>query len=405
MFAFLLMAAIPIFNILYVERAQQGNFLVYKLPDGALKLADFVPFYYAGKVVLSGESKHAYDPAVRMRISNQLVAPYTSPRPLYCGYMPFVFVLMVPFAMMPLLGSFYFWCFFTTAFGLTCLTLFLHYHMRWKRRYIALFCLVSLWSLVSLLNLYIGQVGWFLLGLDTLFFWGLLSNRDRMGGIALTLTTIKPQYAVIFFGAAVGLRRWRLLGVALITEVALFAAAVLVLGPTTVGQYGELLKHTETVDLDIFAMASIRPVLAMVLPHAPALAANLIILAAATGAVALLWNWKRKSGADVFHTLIAVTVLAALIASPHTHCHDCIMLALVAAVSPWRKRDCWEAKTWLVMLAAFPLAGFLFYAMPASGPWMRWPFLLYNITLLMLSLLYLRRLTKSDGSSPSSSVA
>src|SRR5262249_14733561 len=144
-------------------------------------------------------------------------------------------------------------------FGVTCLSLFLYHHMGWQPRYIALFCLVTLWSLVSLLNLYIGQVGWLLLGLDVLFFWGLLSNRDKMSGIALALTTIKPQYAIVFLGPVVGLRRWRILQYALITEAVLFLSAVLVLGWTTVSHYGQLLAHTETVDRDIACMASIRP--------------------------------------------------------------------------------------------------------------------------------------------------
>jgi len=380
---------------------------VYNMSNGDLRVADFVPFYCAGKIVLSGQAEHAYNYDVRMKISKELVAPHALAHPFLLQYPPFVFLLMTPFAALPLIPAYYLWCIFTVAFGVVSIHLFLYHHMRWQLQYIALLCLITLCSLVSVLNLYIGQVGWLLIGLNALFFWGLLANRDKMGGIALALTTIKPQYSIVYIGAVLGLRRWRLLAYALLTEMALFLSTALVLGWQTVSQYPQLLTHTETVDNTITCMTSVRPLLEMLLPHVLAIEINMVVLIMGIIGIMALFHANRNSIPPILNCMVAITVLTALIVSPHTHCHDLLLIALPAAMLPinilWKETDTGQwGKIWAVLISFFPFIGFLFFVMSNTGPWSRWPFFLYDVILLALACNFLRFLKNPNSSLKSS---
>lgn len=394
--AFFALIGLPIVQLLVVEPLQTNSLLLYYSPAG-LKISDFVNFYYAGWMVLQGKAALVYDHATRMEMSNRLVAPFTVGEPLYCGYLPFVFVLMVPFALLPLVPAYFFWCLVTLAFGAGMLILFLRNHMRWQPRHIALFVLVVLWSLPSVLNFRLGQVVWLLLGLDVLFFWGMLARRDRMAGIALGLSAVKPQYTLVLIAAAVGCRRWRLLAIALATLLGLVAAAVATLGWQTVIAYPTLLTHTETVDSAITVMMCVRPLLAAVLPHALALQINFFLLAGGMLLVGWLWRKSNDDSEDKQRWLVAVTMVVALLFSPHTHCHDALLLAIPAAMMRWdkvfQKASDWQTKTAILLLGTMPLLGYVFYAMPNTGAVSRWPFILVDFLLLLSGLLYIGRKT------------
>jgi len=390
-------------NTAYVQSSEQTNFLIKSMPNGDLALSDFVGFYYAGKIVDMGQAKHSDDYNLRMKISNIVVAPHTVTHPLYWQYPAFVSLLMAPFATLPLLQAYYLWCLLTVTFGIICSYLFLRQYMQEKSRYIILFILMALGSLVSIFNVYIGQAAWLLVGLNMLFFLGLLTNRDKLGGIALALTTFKPQYSLFYVGASVGLRRWHLLGYALLTEAILFFFSLLVFGWHTLSRYPQLVTHTEIADPAAAYMISIRPVLEILLPHLLAIRTSILLAVLAAVSISALWSSSRNSSAAVLNCSVAITVLTALIFSPHANCHDALLLAIPAAVIPidriWRQSNIrWWGKIWAVLISVFPLAGFLFFAVFKTGTLCRLPFFFYNVLLFGIALTYLNLLKKSEHS-------
>lgn len=387
--SFFILLSVPLFAVLFIEPAQNGHLLVYE-QGGALKVSDYVNFYYAGWMAQSPYRLQVYDPAVRMQTSNELIAPYRVGEPLYTGYLPIVFPMMVPFALLPITASFFVWSAITVTFGITILALFAHKVMNWPPRYIAVFCLCVLWSLPGFLTLHLGQVVWLLLGLDLIFFWGLLRNKDIPAGIALAITTVKPQYSIPLLAAAVGAQRWKLVGIAVATLATLFALAGLTIGFDNVARYPTLLHHTEQSDLTARVMASIRPMLYAVLPPAPALQASLAIWILTAIGIAFLWFISRDKSDATKRWLSALTILLALATSPHTHCHDLLLIAAAAVMTldfgSARKPTTLE-RVWLSILIVYPFIGYVFYTMPVGPHLSRWPFVLTNLILVVLCAL------------------
>jgi hypothetical protein len=383
---FLVMLSIPLFFTVFIEPARTGHLLVYG--DGRnLKISDYVNFYYAGWMARSADRLRVYDPEVRMETSNRLIAPHRVGEPLYTGYLPIVFPMMVPFALLGLTESYFLWLAVTFGFGVSMLALFGRRVMNWPWRYVVAFSLFWLWSLPGFLTLHLGQVVWLLLGLDLLFFWGLLTGRDLAAGISLALTFVKPQYSVFLLAAAIGAKRWKLVGISVLTLAALFGLAALTIGWENVVRYPTLLHHTEQSDYTARVMASIRPVLYAVLPPAPALQANLAVWVGSAIGIAVLWLFTRAKGEEARRWLSALTILAALATSPHTHCHDLLLIAAAALmtldITPGRKRSLPEL-LWIATLFIYPIAGFAFYIMPVGAHLSRWPFVLTNFILLTL---------------------
>jgi hypothetical protein len=395
--AFLSMLSIPLFMTLFVEPAKTGSLLFYSAGN-AMKVSDYVNFYYAGWMAQSPDRLHVYDPEVRMRTSNQLVAPNKLGEPLYTGYLPIVFPMMVPFALFDLTTSYFLWCAVTVSFGMTVVALFASRVMQWPPRYIITFCLYALWSLPGFLTLHLGQVVWLLLGLDLIFFCGLLRNKDIPAGIALAFATVKPQYSIPLLAAALGAKRWKLAGTAILTLAALFILAGITIGFDNVARYPTLLHHTEQSDLTARVMASIRPILYAVLPPAPALQASMAIWILTSLGIAGLWFISRDKNDATKRWLGALTILLALATSPHTHCHDLLLIAAAAVMTigderrgGTRDREAVSrsarvaAQIWLIILIIYPIAGFVFYVMPVGPHLSRWPFVLTNLILVALA--------------------
>ena len=186
---------------------------------------DFHCFWAAGRIVASGGDPYdaqQFVPAI-------LTIPPSEARSLIrCGqrlsYPPWTGLALAPFGALPLPAAATLWA--SLAVMATVLGISWTWHLVGKRR--------IPWPLVAALvvgsepfvrNLLEGQFATFGFALTAGAALSLRSGRDTAGGIAAGLLAVKPQTAIGFGAAALGLaifrRRWRFVGAAVAAALAL----------------------------------------------------------------------------------------------------------------------------------------------------------------------------------------
>lgn len=167
-------------------------------------------------------------------------------------------------------------------------------------------------------------------GHDTVFFlFGCLlaahllsSRRDWLAGIALSLTAVKPHLA-IFLAVPLLVRPKALLGFCSASAV-LALYSVLLIGPRGVSEFLALLRVSAGGDvygMHPLAMYNLLGLLERA-GMSPNLARPIAWIVFLFAAIAVLALWRRRTLSPPF----ALTMLLAVITSPHLHEHDLALL-------------------------------------------------------------------------------
>ena len=280
---------------------------------------DFHCFWAAGRIVASGGDPYdaqQFVPAI-------LTIPPSEARSLIrCGqrlsYPPWTGLALAPFGALPLPAAATLWA--SLAVMATVLGISWTWQLVGKRR--------IPWPLVAALvvgtepfvrNLLEGQFATFGFALTAGAALSLRSGRDTAGGIAAGLLAVKPQTAIGFGAAALGLaifrRRWRFVGGAVVATLALAGLSQL-LRP---GWILEFISGAGALSGSIADRATIWN-LAGSWPLAVVIVA--LLLAAV---VALI----RRRGADDT-AVLGLAVPFSLLIAPYAWDHDYVLLAI-----PW----------------------------------------------------------------------
>ncbi len=287
---------------------------------GAPPGADFIIFYAASKLTLQGHAVQAYAPAVILATERSVVA---ASRGVYLWCYPPVFQLLVaPLAWLPYRAALAAWLAGTGALYLGAVRLVSRHPLA---------SLLALAFPAAFLNLVQGQTGFLtaaLLGGGLL----LSARRPVLAGLALSLLIYKPHFGLLVPLALLAGGRWR-------TLAAMAAGAALLL-TASVGAFGlapwlaflhalpmvsaNLASGTLPLHKDPSVFAALR---LLGLPARPALAANLLL--ALPPIVLALQAWRRRASGPL---CAAMTVTAALIASPYAFDYDLAVLAIPLGV-------------------------------------------------------------------------
>jgi hypothetical protein len=159
--------------------------------------------------------------------------------------------------------------------------------------------------------------------------YGLVNENDRLAGIGLALTTIRPHIAILLAVPFIFKRRktwwWFALAAAVL---ALFSVALIglrgaenYLRMLTISASGEGYKINE------FAMVNFIGLLRRLVPDMPGASVRLvgwIVYACAVVLLCVLWMHSEDIGAKQ----IGLAVLIAIFAVPHLHYHDLVLLLI-----------------------------------------------------------------------------
>ncbi len=184
-----------------------------------------------------------------------------------------------------------------------------------------------------------------------LWFSGLILNDDRLSGLGLSLTLIRPQIAIVL-AVPFLFRRRKIFGWFFAGAVVLGLYSLLQVGWTGALDYLHILTVSsggEGYGLSEQAMFNFTGLL---LRLAPQLSLNLvhiigwILFAAALVGLCVLWGYSKSISTR--HIALAVTL--SLVAAPHLHYHDLALLAvpligLGIAGSAAHRLTTWQAAT------------------------------------------------------------
>lgn len=213
----ILLVITPLAAIAWIALAR-GGIDLYGKPIGA----DFISFWTASKIALSGTPSHVYDVDLHWAAQRGLFAGahlnYTA-----FFYPPVYLLICLPLALLPYTWSLVCWL------GVTGCAYWRVIAELAGRRAMTLPILTFPAVYWNAMN---GQNGF----LTTALFGGALlavETRPVIAGICFGCLAYKPHLAIVVPFALLAGRRWMTLGVAAATAIALCAASLAVLGPAT----------------------------------------------------------------------------------------------------------------------------------------------------------------------------
>ena len=385
------LARITVWTLLAAGACVVGNWL--GVWSGRLELdgkrlgLDFMSFWSASKLTLSGHAAAAYGPSIH-QAQTAIFHRDTGYLPFF--YPPIFLLICAPLALLPYVWSYVLWVGVTGAA-----------YWRTVKTYLggSASSLVILAFPGVLLNAGYGQNGFLtaaLLGAGA----GWLKRRPILAGICLGALCYKPQFALVIPIMLVLWRRWRVFAAATVTVLGLAALSLAMFGP---GAWSAFLANgglaRAVLEQGLVSYAKMQSLFAAVrLWGGPAWLAYAAQAALVAGVIAgLVWLRRRDPQGRAES---AAMITAALLATPYLLDYDLAILALPLA---WMFRegrrsgfDAWE-KTVLAAAYVLPLVS---HTLAASAG-----LALAPLVLSALFLLTLRRGGQARGESLPASAA
>ncbi len=304
---------------------------------------DFLSFYAASKLALSGHAADAWRPAVHAAAEAQAM-------PGKEGYMAFFYppaylLLCWPLALVPYGWALLAWVTGTAAAAVSALRLLFGKTIP----FVVLLAFPAVW-----INLGCGQNGALTLAILAAGF-GLLDRRPIVAGLVLGLMVIKPQFAIALPFVLGASGRWKAFFATGFSALGLCGLAYLAVGPEGYAAFFHNSAYARAaLDRGVVDPALMQSLYASLrvldVPVMVAYAAQ-ILLSAATLAVASFTAFRRRPDGVA---LGALTVMATVLATPFSLDYDLLIIALplgwlVMSGAQKGFRD-WEK---LALLAAF----------------------------------------------------
>jgi hypothetical protein len=290
--------------------------------------ADFITFYSAGRIMLSGQAGGVYDLQAQVHQEEAILGfsiqpadlnPFVNP--------PFILPLLAGVAWLPYVPAFYLWAFLMLfLYAVSIILLLRVIPASGGRAALFLGMLLFYPIFVSVLN---GQDTALLLLGGSVWLYGLLKGDDRMAGLGLAMMSIRPHITLALALPFLFKRRkvwwWFLLGAAVLALASLalvgFKGVENFLGMLSVSAGGADYKINE------HAMVNLLGLLRRLAPGFPAGEARLaawVVYACANVFLCVVWRRSPKIG----EKHIGLAVLVALFVAPHLHYHDLALLLI-----------------------------------------------------------------------------
>ena len=278
-----------------------------------LRQMDFISFWAAGKLVLAGNAKAAFDVALHNQVQAALVD--------FDGLMPFAYpppflLVVTPFAMLPYGIAAIVWVAITYTLYIAA-----------ARR----FAPSSGWTAAAfppvLVNGIIAQNG-LLTGAVFISGMTLLKRHPLRSGLMLGCLVIKPHLAVLFPLALAAGRNWRAFAGAAASSVGLSLIALLAFGSDVYQAFFEQMPLFSSIAAQGLVgwhkMASVYASLRLA-GAGPAVAWSAHILIACTAALAVGLVWRSDTALDAKAAILAA---ASVLISPYLYLYDTVLLVL-----------------------------------------------------------------------------
>lgn len=406
----------------YIEifRYLTQGILFARLIDGRPYINDFVSHYNAANLAaecLRGHQVDVYDPVVQGLAITALTAPVVPELNFFYFYPPQSFVFVLPIAGLGLTNGWALWC--ISALILICTVLWYLSRDFAQARFSRAFLFVAFFaSFPTWLSFELAQTALFQFPLMLLCLLLLRAQRYFSAGLESALLLGKLQYVPAIVAIGVILGRWRYGAGFAISSSLLGAFTIFLLGMKNVMNfpkalvYGQTSKNVGGVVPQV--MQNLRGELLLLLGAEDRLVqiSVLIFFGSTLLLLCALWVWGYPSLQKIkgriehfaFESCAAISMLAMLIASPHTHSQD-YMFTVIPGVFLFRSFDLWSptnmrTKILRILILAFPFLSWLFFiGKPLFEMIYIQPFFMWAVTVLILALLELQAISRQPLSS------
>jgi hypothetical protein len=282
---------------------------------------DFMAYWSAARLALTGRAAGAYDEHLIGAVQH-LVVPSTPGIVFPWHYPPSFLLPVAPLGLLPYAAALALFVLGSAALWALLVRRVLPDRRAW---------IVAAAMPAGLINLLDGQNA-FLTAALAGFALLSLERRPIVAGVLIGLLAIKPHLAVLFPLALLTEGRWRTIGAAAVTVLALVLASLAAFGWET---WAAFLDHLPVSE----AMATMGAVPWGTMPSpyvfalalgAPSVAATGLQAAVALFAAFCVWHaWRRKEAA--FEAKAATLLAASLLVSPYLFYYDLVWAALAVA--------------------------------------------------------------------------
>lgn len=314
----------------------------FQVPDDI----DFISYWAAAKLTLSGQPALAYDVAVH-RAVEMTAAPVEGKMPF--PYPPPALFLLWPFGLLPFLWA-------TVAWIVAGLLLYTWTVRRTLRGMLPLVLAFP----PLLISGIIGQNGWIT---ASLFLGGmaLLPTRPLVAGLLFGCLAMKPQLAVLVPLALLAGREWRAVAGSIVGFAGLCLASLAVFGIDAWQGFFDLLPlYGSAASEGTIGWPKIASLYASLrMTGVTETAAMAIHAGVALAATAMVWRiWRDPT---LIHARAAVLATATMLISPYLYMYDHLML--IAAVA-WALQQ-GVKQSWIAALFVISFGGLVQMVMPA----------------------------------------
>ena len=253
------------------------------------------------------------------------------------SHLPFVPLIMAPFSYLPIDLAHLLFALSTTIFGLFSFLLLIKQTNSDNKSFTPLLLLGIVSSAPCWRNLLQGQIMWLDAGLLALFITYFFAQKNIKGGLALALSSLKPQYAIYLALPAFACKRYWLLFYAAITEIILAIVCYIAYGQQALQNYIQSFNAHEVTSIftKALAMNCLRPFLCQFLSQTDAYKISIIINLGTLISAALICFLVAKNNPhkQTLRWLFSSLILTALLFSPHAHLHDTLLIAIPAILT------------------------------------------------------------------------
>ena len=308
---------------------------------------DFTSFYTAAHIIRGGNAHRLYDLSLQAQVQQAFLLPHGwvfADGVLPYAYPPFFAIIFIPLSFLPLGWAFHVWNVVNVTLILASVKLLLRHQQRHSTRDFVVACLIVFAFFPVLTGLHNGQSSFLVLFTLTLTYLALKSRRDTVGGIALALGLFKPQLVLVIAAVLLYRRRWRTVLAFSATAVLLLLVSYILVGIDGMASYLDLVRQMSSwkgdYSINPTNMPNLRGTVYRLgyLYHAwfdtelsPATLGAITFLLSLPVFVWVLRIWKGQWNPTLpeFDLRFGLTVIAALLLSPHLNDHDLTLLVLV----------------------------------------------------------------------------
>lgn len=324
---------------------------------------DFVHFLAVAQNFFSANRHQLYDVSVHTAALNRLAYPaHFEPGSINVAHcVPHIAFIVWPFLKMSLTPAYIIWVTLQIVLGSASIWMLARGSVSHK----IFVLLLAFSSFPSTQNFWFGQMSWIVFAITSLFCLAMIKKSFPLQLLALGLATFKLQYLPFLVVPSL-IRGFRRLFAALAIIYCLLAGALfLYLGPDGLASY---LRNLAAPDSTVPSMVSLR-----ILFHnlGAGTGSSIVALIVIPGLVLVAWTWltiKEHPELELLPWALALTVLAALVFSPHTLGYDCVVLFVAAALTLPELRSSKEfyqcppaLKVWCLLFYAYPIVSWLLF--------------------------------------------